>query len=148
MFNGPGESFHKVLKERGRGICALFFIGLHKTPFGTLVNGGMLEEVLSNDIAVDKEGGGNKLHLDLEALSEVVHLLIRLWNKFRVGRMNGHDALLFKETVKTRDGAKVTALHELYPEDDESGMRVAPAHVGKELGLIRGMLVGVVVGPS
>lgn len=121
---------------------------LHKAPSGILINGGILEEMFSDDSAVDKAGGGNNLHIDLEALSGVVHLLIKLWNILGVGRMDGHDTLLFEETVKAGDGAGVTALHELDPEDDESGMRVAPAHIRDEPDLLRSMLVGVVVRPA
>lgn len=147
-FNRAWESFHKVLKEHGGGIRTLLLKSLHKAPSGILIDGSILEEMFAGDTAVDKAGGGNSLHIDLEALSGVVHLLIGLWNILRVGRMDGHDALLFEETVKAGDGAGVTALHELGPEDDEPGMRVAPAHVRDELDLFRGMLVRVVVGPA
>lgn len=137
-----------MLKKHGGGIRTLLLKSLHKAPSGILINGGILEEMFTDDPAVDKAGGGNNLHIDLEALSWVVHLLIRLWNILRVGRMDGHDALLFEETVKAGDGAGVTALHELDPEDDESGMGVAPAHIRDEPDLLWGMLVRVVVRPA
>lgn len=47
-------------------------------------------------------------------------------------------------TVKARNGAGVTALHELNPEDDESGMRVAPAHLRDEPVLLGGMPVSLI----
>lgn len=147
-FDRAGEGFHKVLKKHGGGIGALFFKSLHKAPSGILINGGILEKMFSDDPAVDKAGGGNNLHIDLEALSGVVHLLIRFWNILRVGRMDSHDALLFEETVKARNGAGVTALHELDPEDDESGMGVAPAHIRDEPDFLGGMLAGMVVRPT
>lgn len=40
------------------------------------------------------------------------------------------------------------ALHELDPEDDESGMGVAPAHIRDEPDFLGGMLAGMVVRPA
>lgn len=146
--NGEGEGFEEMFHKEGGGIGAVFFKGLHKTPSGILVNSSILEETFANDAAVDKTGGGDKLHIDLEALTGIVHLLIRLRDILGVRGMDSHDALFFEETVEAGDGAGVAALGELYPEHDKAGIRVTPAHIEDEFGFLRGMLVRVVVGSS
>ena len=147
-FDRAGEGFHKVLKKHGGGIGALFFKSLHKAPSGILINGGILEEMFSDDPAVDKAGGGNNLHIDLEALSGVVHLLIRFGDILGVRRMERHDALFFEETVQPGNGTGIAALHEFNPENNETGMWISSAHISDKLYLGRGMLVRMVVWPA
>lgn len=126
----------------------MFLKSLHKTPSGILVDSGILEEMLSAHLAVHKAGGRDEFHVYLNALSGMVHLLVRLGDILGIGRMDSHDALLFEKTIKSRDGAGVAALHELDPENNEAGVRVSSAHIQDEFDLLRGMLVGVVMGPS
>lgn len=99
-------------------------------------------------MAVDQTGRRNKFHVDLDAFTGMVHLLIRFGDIFRVRRMDGHEALFFKETVKAWDRASVAALCKFHPEDDQAGIRIAPAHIGDEFDLLRGMLVRVMVRAS
>ena len=146
--NGAGEGFHKVFHKQGRGIGAVFLKSLHKTPSGILVNGGILEEMLSDYLTVYKAGRGDELHIHLNALPGMVHLLIRLGDILGVGGMDSHEPLFFEEAVQSWDGAGITALHEFYPEDNKPCVRVSPAHIGNQLNLFRSMLVGVVAGPS
>lgn len=73
-------------------------------PSGILINSSILEEVLSGDLAVYKTGGRNKLDNYLNVLSGMIHLLVRLENIFRIGRMNRHHAQPFQETAETGDG--------------------------------------------
>ena len=121
---------------------------LHKAPAGVFIKGSVLEELLSDHMAVDQTGRGDKFHIDLDTLSRVVHLLIRLGDIFGVWRMDGHDALSFEETVKTGNGAGVTALDKLHPEDDQPCIRIASAHIRDELDLLRGMLVRMMMRAS
>lgn len=144
-FNGNRECFHQVFHEHGGGISAVFLKCLHKPPSGVFVNGSVLEEMFTDNLAVDEAGRGDELHIDLDTLSRVIHLLIGLWDIFRVRRMDSHNALSAEEPVKAGNGAGVAALGEFDPENDKSGMRVAPAHVRDESDLIWGMLVRVVV---
>lgn len=146
--DGAGEGFEEMFHKQGGGISAVFFKSLHKTPSGILVNSSILKETFADDGAVDKTGGGDKLHIDLEALAGIFHLLIRLRDILGVRRMDGHDALFFEETVEAGDGAGIAALGELDPEHDKAGIRVAPAHIEDKLGFLRGMLVRVVMGSS
>ena len=92
-FNGKRKRFHQVFHEHGRGISAVLIKGLHKPPPGELINGGILEKMLTDNPAVDEAGRGDELHINLDTLSRVIHLLIGLWNILRVRRMDSHDAL-------------------------------------------------------
>ena len=117
----------------------MLFKGFCEAPAGVFINGCVLEELLSDHLAVDQTGGGDKFHIDLDTLSWVVHLLIRLWDIFKVGRMDGHDALPFEETVKSWNRAGITVLCKFHPEDNQSGIRIASAHIRDEFDLLRGM---------
>ena len=107
--NGAGEGFHKVFHKQGRGIGTVFLKSLHKTPSGILVNGGILEEMLSDYLTVYKAGRGDELHIHLNALPGMVHLLIRLGDILGVGGMDSHEPLFFEEAVQSWDGAGITA---------------------------------------
>ena len=120
---------------------------IYKAPAGVFVNGDVLIELLSLS-RIDKVDGGDKFHINLDALPWMVHLFIRLRNLFEVGRMDGHDALSFEETVKTGNGAGVTTLGKLHPEDDQPCIRIASAHIRDELDLLRGMLVRMMMRAS
>lgn len=123
----------------------MFLKGLHEPPSGILVNSGILEKVLTDNLAVDEAGRGDEFHINLDTLSRVIHLLIGLRDIFGVRRMESHDALPFEEPVKAGNGAGVAAPGEFDPENDKSGMRVTPAHIRDEFDLMRGMLVRVVM---
>ena len=146
--NGKGEGFHQVFQEEGGGIGAVFLKSLYEAPPGVLVNGGILEELLANDFTVHKAGRRDEFDIHLDALARVVHLLIRLGDILGIGRVDSHDALFFEETVKPGDGAGIAVLHELDPKYHEPCVRVTLAHIGDQLDFLRGMLVGVVVGPA
>ncbi len=146
--NGAGEGFHKVFHKQGGGIGAVPLKGFHKTPPGIPINGGILEERFPGHPAVDKAGGGDKFDIDLDTLSGMVHLLIRLGDILGVRGMGSHDALLFKEAVEAGNGSGIAALHGLNPENDKASMGVAPAHIGNKLDFFQGMLVRMVVRPS
>lgn len=80
----------------------------YKTPSGILINGGILEEVFSDHLAVFQAGGRNKFNIHMDTLSGIRHLFIRLGDIFGIGRMNGQHALLFEEAVKTGDRAGIS----------------------------------------
>ena len=54
--NRAGKGFYQMFQEHGGRISIVFFKSLHKTPSGKLVNGCVLEELLSNDPAVFEAG--------------------------------------------------------------------------------------------
>lgn len=142
------ECLDQVFQEQGGGIGAVFLKGLHETPSGILVDGGILEETLTDELSVHKAGGGNELHVHLDTLSWTIHLLVRLRDVLGVRRMDSHDSLPLQETVETGDGTGIAAPHELYPEDDQTSIRVSPTHIRDQLDFLRGMLIGMAMGPA
>ncbi len=123
----------------------MFLKSLYKAPAEKLIDGGVLEELFSNDPTVFQAGRGNELHIDLNPLPRVSHLLIRLWDIFRIGRMNRHDTLFFEKPVKTGDEAGITTLQEFHQKNNEGGIRVTPAQIGNEFDFIWSMLIGMMV---
>lgn len=79
VFYGKGEGFHQMVYKYGRGIGAVFFKSLYKIPSGILIKSGILEEMLSGNLAVDEAGRGDELHIYLDALAKVGYLLVRLY---------------------------------------------------------------------
>lgn len=142
-----GECLYQVFEEPGGGISALLSKGFHKAPAGIFIDRGILIEMLPF-CSVHKTYGGYKLNIHLDTLSGIEHLFIRLGDVLGVGRLDGHESLPFEDTVKSGDRTGVAALHELYPKDDETGMRVAPAQVRDEAEFISGMLARVAQRPS
>ena len=128
-FDGHREGFDQVFQEPGGGIGVMLLKRLYKAPAGVFINGGVLEELLSNNGAVLEASGGDKLDVHLDALPGVCHLRVRLRDVFGVGRMDSHDAPLAKESVESRDGTGVSTSHEFNPKDDKAGIGIAPAHI-------------------
>lgn len=143
-----GECLYQMIHELGGRVGTVFFKSLYKTPSGILINGSVLEKLLSDDLAVFEAGGGNKFDVHLDALSRIVHLLIGFRNIFGVRGVDRHNALFSEEAVKAGNGTGIASLSELDPEDHKAGIRIAPAHMGDEFPLIGSMLVGMMVRPS
>lgn len=59
-----------------------------------------------------------------------------------------HDPLFLKESVESGDGTLITALHELDPENNQSGMGIASAHIPDQFDLFRSMLIWMGMGTS
>lgn len=147
-FNGKRECFYQMIYEHGRGISIMFLKSFHEAPSGILVNSSILEELFSNHFAVHKAGRGNKFHINLDTLTGMIHLFIGFWNILGIGRMNRYEALFTQETVKTGNGTGIPPLHELYPEHDQTGIRITSAHIHDKLDLRRSMLVRMVMRSS
>ena len=98
------------------GIGAVLLKCLHETPEGILVDGRVLEKLLSDHLG-DKQADGTKFHINLDPLSRMIHLFIGLRDVLWVRRMYSHDPLFPEEMVNTGNGAGVTALAEFDPEE-------------------------------
>lgn len=147
-FNRTGKGLNQMFQEHSRGIGVVFLKGLYKTPAGILINGCVLEEMFPSQVRIGKAGRRNKFHIDLDTLTRIKHLLIRLRDVFRILWMNRHHALPFEETVEPRNGTLIAALHEFDPEDNEAGIGIPASHIADELNFSIGMLVGMMMGPS
>ena len=134
-----------MLKETCGRIGAVFLKGFHIAPAGVFINGGILIKLLSFCF-IDQTTGRNEFHIDLDPLPGIFHLLIRLGDILGIGEFFRHDPLFLKEAAEAWNGAFISALPELHPENDQAGMRVAPAHIPDELDFLGSMLVGMEVG--
>ena len=128
-------------------IGAVFFKSLHVTPMGIFIHGGILIELLAFCL-IDQTAGRNKFYVDLYLLSWIRHLLIGLRDILGVGEFFRHDSLFLKEAVESGNGTLISPLHELDPENNQSGMGIAPAHILNQLDFFRGMLVWMGMGTS
>ena len=147
-FNGAGEGFDQMVYEQGGGIGIMFLKSFHKTPSGELINGGILEKLFSDYPAVFQAGGRDEFHIHLNPLTRVVHLLIWFGDVLGIRRMYSHNALFFKESVKSGNGAFITAQAELDPENNEAGIGIASAHIPNQFDFLRRMLIGMRMGAS
>ena len=147
-FNRAGKGFYKVFHKLCGRIGTVFLKGFYKTPSGILIDSCVLEEMFPNNLAVFQAGRGDEFDIDLDALSWMIHLFIGFRDILWIWRMNGHDALFSKESVKAGDGPGIAALPELNPENDQAGIGVAPAQVLDEPDLLGSMLVGMMVRAS
>ena len=143
-----GKGLYQMICKLSGGIGAVLLKCLHETPAGILVDGRVLEKLLSDHLGVFQIGRRNKFHINLDALSGMIHLFIGLRDIFWVRRMYSHDPLFPEETVKAGNGAGVTALAEFDSENDQTVMRVSAAHIVDQADLITRMLVGVVMGSA
>lgn len=144
-FNGTGECLYQMLDKLCGRIGAVFFKGFYETPSGIFIDRSILKEPLSNNPAVHKAGRRDKFNIHLNTLSRMIHLLIGLGDILGVGRMDGHDTLFFEKAIEPRNGAGVTALSKLHPEDNKTGIGIASAHIHDELDFFRSMLIRMVM---
>ena len=97
---------------------------------------------------VDQTAGGNEFHINLDPLSRISHLLIRFRNVLGIRKFLSHNPLFFEEAVEAWDRAFIATLHEFHPEYNQTGVRVAPAHVSNKFDFFRSMLVWMGMGAS
>ena len=127
-FDRHRKGFQEVFEKHGRGVCVVLVKGFYIPPAGVLINGRVLIELLSLCFPY-KTGKRDVFHIDLYPLSGVLHLLIGLRDVFGVRWLDSHHPLPSEDTVKTSNGAFITTLHEFYPKDDQTRMRVSAAHI-------------------
>ena len=134
-------------QELGGRIGTVLFKGFHITPTGIFVYSGILIELFSIGF-INQAASRNELHVNLNSLSGISHLFIRLWNVLGIWELLCSHSLFLKETIQSRDRALIAPLPELDPEYDQTGVRVAPAHILNEFDFLRGMLIWMRMRPS
>ena len=143
-----GKGLYQMIYKLSGGIGAVFLKCLDKTPAGILVDGRVLEKLFSDHLWIFQTCRRNKFHINLDALSGMIHCFIGLRDVLWVWRMNSHDPLLSEETVKAGNGTGVTTLSEFDPENDQTVMRVSASHIVNELDFRSRMLIWVVMRSS
>ena len=76
----------------------MFLESFHKAPAGILINGSKLIEMLSLCF-IYKAYGRNKLHINLNTLTGIKHLLIRLGDILWIRGLYSEEVLPAQETV-------------------------------------------------
>lgn len=147
-FDGAGEGFQQMLYEQGGGIGIMFLKSLHKAPSGVFINGCVLVELLSDYLAVFQTDRRDKFYVYLNPLSGIIHLFIGFRDILWIWRMNGHNALFSKKSIKSGNGSGIPALPELKPENDQSGIRITSADISDQPDLFGSMLIGMMEGTS
>lgn len=102
--------------------------GFHKAPAGVFVDCRILIELLSFCL-INETDGGDELHIDLDPLPRILHLLIRLRNVFGIWRLYRYEPLFSEEAVKSRKGTLISPLAKLNPKNNETGMGIPAPHV-------------------
>ena len=97
-FNRAWKSLNQMFKKYRRGIGTVLLKGLHKAPTGILINCSILIKPLSFS-SIYKAYRRNKLHINLNTLTRVKHLLIGLGSVLWIGGLNGQKVFLTKETI-------------------------------------------------
>ena len=72
----------------------------------------------------------------------------KAWGILGVGRLAGHKPLFAKKTVESGNGTGVATPGKFHPEDNQTVMRIASAHISDKFDFLRSVLVGVMMWPS
>ena len=79
------EGFYHVIDKLCKRIGAEFYKGFHEPPSGILIYGSVRAELLPNDPAIFNAGRRYELHIHMDTLTGILHLLIgfrdvcRIW---------------------------------------------------------------------
>lgn len=84
-FNEKREFFDTMADELGRGIGTVFQKGFEVTEATELIEESVLVKPALFSSLPHKTGCGDELHVDLDALAGILHLLVRLWDILGVG---------------------------------------------------------------
>ncbi|MBC8533510.1 hypothetical protein, partial [Yeguia hominis] len=109
-----------------------------------LVNGGVLEQP---KVRICDTAARNDLHADLNALTGIGHLLIRLGLVCLFGLFGGKQAHFSHDTEQTFRTACIAALPQAVPKFDHAQGRVPAAHVADELPFGLRVLIRMTVRP-
>ena len=87
------ELLYYVFQENGRGICVFFLESLQITKTAIFINKGVLVVVTTALFSIlygcsNKTRRRNIFHIDLNLLTGIPHLFIKLWNIFRVWQLD------------------------------------------------------------
>ena len=135
--------FCQLPQEVRGGISGLLRVGGEETQACELVDGGVLEQA---KLRIRNALTRHDFHVDLNALSGMCHLLVRLRfvRLFRLfSRKQAHFAHDTEQAFRT---ACIAALSQAVPKFDHAQGRVPAAHVSDELQLGLRVLIRMAVG--
>ena len=97
-FYGAWKRLDEMFQKKHRRIGTVSFKGFHKTPSGMLVNSSILEKMLSFGF-IYKADRRNEFDINLNTLTRIMYLFVRLSNIFGISRFKSHHAVLTEEAV-------------------------------------------------
>ena len=140
------EERRGVLQKSRRAEGAQLLEGFQITKTGKLIKGGILVIFLAACLT-HQTCDRNVFHVDLHALAGILHLFIRLWNVFRVGRFDRHLPAAPQYAIYAGDASRISSLHEFHPKHDQSRVWIPAPHISDQLQFLRRVLVRVAVWP-
>ena len=144
LYVSAGVPRPQLPQEICRGVCRLFRVSGEKAQAGELVDSSVLKQA---KLRICNAFAWHDLHIDLNALSGMGHLLVRLWfvRIFWIfWRKQPHFAHDAEQALRA---AGVAALPQAVPELDHAERRIPAAHVADELQLGLRVLVWMAVRP-
>ena len=87
----------------------------------------------------------NIFHINLDSLSRILHLFIRLRNIFGVWQFDGLPTDPAQELIQAGDRSGVTHLSQLDLEHHQTSVRISVAHIPDQCDLFLCMLFGMAV---
>ena len=139
-FNAIRELFHNMTQENGRGIGIVFLKSLDIPKAAVLVQESILKP-LCGLLLVHNTSLRDEFHINLNTPAGILHLLIGFGDILGVRQFYSYSATSSQETIQPGNGSGVTSLPELDPQHNDSGIRVAAAHVQDKLDFFRRVLV-------
>jgi len=130
-------------KIRG-GIGRLLRVGGQEAQAGELVNGGVLKQA---EFRVGNTVAGDHLHIHLDTLAGIGHLLVGLWLAGRFLLFRREQPQLSHYPEQALRAAGVAALSQPVPQLHHTQLGISPTHVPDQLQLRLCVLVGMAVGP-
>ena len=98
--NSEGEFLHYMAEKDGGGIGVMLLEGFQVAETGELVQTGILIP-LRTLLLSHHADPGNEFHIDLTALSGVLHLFIGLWNILGVRQLDCHFTPISQNLVQS-----------------------------------------------
>ena len=127
-FNEVRELLHNMSQEDGRGIGAVFLKRLNIPKPAVLVQESILKP-LCGLLLIHNASLRDELHIDLNTLTGILHLLIGFGDILGVRQFYGHSSVFSQATIQPGNRSGVTSLPELDPQHNDPGVRIAAAHV-------------------
>lgn len=124
----------------------MLFKGFQITKTTVLIDEGVLVPFCSFGLPYDA-CCRNELHIDLNALTRILHLFILLRDIFRIGELDGQLISLTEESIQTGNGSGISTLAQFDPEYDQTGVFIPSEHIQNKLDFFLRMLIGMAVGP-
>ena len=140
------SGFDQVFQKDGRRIRAVLLKGFQIAPAGKFIDCSVLVKLLAFCVSNDTDFW-NKLHINLNSFTRKVHLFIRFWNVLGIWQFSCHLTLTAQNTIQSGNRALIAASAQLYPEYNQTGMRISSAEVCDLTQFSFCMLVRVVMGP-